>query len=125
MCGSRRRKTLHRGLPVCGGGGGAPIGYLAQHPLFEQLPNLRRDFSVPPLFDRSPRWLAENAVLGCAAVDMKWLYLGQVCSRPLLPCSPVNVAAPPATGRHGLSDARRHEHDFGGAAGWKSAVCPA
>ena len=86
---------------------------------------LQRDFSVPPLFDRSPRWLAENAVLGCAAVDMKWLYLGQVCSRPLLPCSPVNVAAPPATGRHGLSDARRHEHDFGGATGWKRAVHPA
>ena len=31
-----------------GGGGKVPIGYLAQHPLFEQLPNLRRDFSVPP-----------------------------------------------------------------------------
>ena len=26
-----------------------PIGYLAQHPLFEQIPRLRRDFTVPPL----------------------------------------------------------------------------
>ena len=37
-----------------GGGGGAaapsaPVGYLAQHNLFEQLPRLRRDFSVPAL----------------------------------------------------------------------------
>tara|TARA_B110001452_G_scaffold72825_1_gene58906 strand:- start:317 stop:997 length:681 start_codon:yes stop_codon:yes gene_type:complete len=38
---------------------------------------LQDDFSVPALFDRSPRFLAEHAVLGCAAVDMKWLYLGE------------------------------------------------
>lgn len=38
---------------------------------------LQDDFSVPALFDRSPRFLAEHAVLGCAAVDMKWLYIGE------------------------------------------------
>ena len=38
--------------PAHGGGepsAAARIGYLAQHPLFEQLPSLRRDFDVPPL----------------------------------------------------------------------------
>ena len=30
-----------------GGGGAAGVAYLAQHPLFEQLPRLRADFAVP------------------------------------------------------------------------------
>ena len=126
--GEALRKLQQREESSGGGGGGsgqAPLYLSAWEYVRGGSEALQADFSVPPLFDRSPSWLAQNAVLGNAAVDMKWLYLGQVCSRPLLPCSPVNVAAPPATGRHGLSDARRHEHDFGGAAGWKSAVHPA
>ena len=38
---------------------------------------LQRDFDVPAHFDRAPRWLAEHAVLGCAATDMRWLYIGE------------------------------------------------
>mmetsp|Transcript_19588 Transcript_19588/g.61144 ORF Transcript_19588/g.61144 Transcript_19588/m.61144 type:complete len:169 (+) Transcript_19588:1049-1555(+) len=34
---------------VTAGGGEARTGYLAQHPLFEQIPRLRRDFRVPEL----------------------------------------------------------------------------
>ena len=69
-----------------GGGGGSGGGGSHQPPLYLSAweyvrggsEALQADFSVPPLFDRSPTWLAENAVLGNAAVDMKWLYLGQV-----------------------------------------------
>lgn len=41
---------------------------------------LQADFTVPPCFDRAPRWLAEHAVLGSAAQDMRWLYIGEAGS---------------------------------------------
>lgn len=37
---------------------------------------LQEDFSVPRFFERAPRWLSSNVVLGNAATDMKWLYIG-------------------------------------------------
>jgi hypothetical protein len=38
---------------------------------------LQQDFAVPSHFDRSPAWLAEHAVFGNAAVDLRWLYIGE------------------------------------------------
>lgn len=38
---------------------------------------LQQDFVVPPHFDRAPAWLAEHAVFGNAAVDLRWLYIGE------------------------------------------------
>jgi len=38
---------------------------------------LERDVTVPSIFDRSPVWLAQHPVLGNAATDMKWLYIGE------------------------------------------------
>lgn len=37
---------------------------------------LQRDFEVPRFFERAPARLARSVVLGNAAVDMKWLYVG-------------------------------------------------
>jgi len=38
---------------------------------------LQEDFSVPSHFDRAPKWLAEHVVFGNAAVDLRWLYIGE------------------------------------------------
>jgi len=38
---------------------------------------LKEDFTVPTFFERSPAWLANHVVLGNAATDMQWLYLGE------------------------------------------------
>ena len=49
----QRTASAHTGAAGGGGGGGgggsggAGVAYLAQHPLFEQLPRLRADFAVP------------------------------------------------------------------------------
>jgi hypothetical protein len=37
---------------------------------------LQEDFEVPRFFERAPAWLTSNVVLGNAATDMKWLYIG-------------------------------------------------
>ena len=37
---------------------------------------LKQDFEVPTYFERAPPWLNEHPVLGNAAIDMKWLYIG-------------------------------------------------
>jgi hypothetical protein len=37
---------------------------------------LEADFEVPRYFARAPAWLHSNVVLGNAATDMKWLYIG-------------------------------------------------
>lgn len=76
--GEALRRLQQREESNGGGGGGQPPLYLSAWEYVRGGSEaLQADFSVPPLFDRSPTWLAENAVLGCAAVDMKWLYLGQ------------------------------------------------
>ena len=102
---------------------------------------LQADFAVPALFDRSPRWLAEHVLFGCASLDMKWLYLGEAGtgsapgskSRPARPVAaatrlqrgsfvPPGLEEPACDGIAGaearvlpsrLHDARRHEHDLG------------
>ena len=37
---------------------------------------LQEDFTVPRFFERAPAWLSSHVVLGNAATDMKWLYIG-------------------------------------------------
>lgn len=37
---------------------------------------LQEDFEVPRFFERAPAWLRAHVVLGNAATDMKWLYIG-------------------------------------------------
>ena len=37
---------------------------------------LAREFEVPRIFERAPSWLSNHVVLGNAATDMKWLYIG-------------------------------------------------
>ena len=44
----QRNSSAHSGAASgSGGGSAAGVAYLAQHPLFEQLPRLRADFAVP------------------------------------------------------------------------------
>ena len=45
---------------------------------------LMDDFKVPAIFDRAPPWLASHAVMGNAAVDMRWLY-GDAVLEPWTP----------------------------------------
>ncbi|EOD22482.1 hypothetical protein EMIHUDRAFT_240246 [Emiliania huxleyi CCMP1516] len=70
------------------GGGEARTGYLAQHPLFEQIPRLRRDFRVPELctagggsgtvtplhFDSYDNVVGYKRVVLFPAEQTKWLY---------------------------------------------------
>lgn len=42
---------------------------------------LQEEIGVPSFFDRAPSWLSAHAVLGCATLDMKWLYVGEAGSR--------------------------------------------
>lgn len=37
---------------------------------------LQEDFVVPKYFERAPHWLNTHPVMGNAATDMKWLYIG-------------------------------------------------
>lgn len=37
---------------------------------------LQEEFDVPRFFERAPSWLSSHVVLGNAATDMKWLYIG-------------------------------------------------
>jgi len=38
---------------------------------------LQEDFTVPSIFDKSPRCLTEQVVFGHSARDMKWIYIGE------------------------------------------------
>ena len=125
--GEALRKLQQREESSGGGGGGG--GGSGQAPLYLSAweyvrggsEALQADFSVPPLFDRSPSWLAQNAVLGNAAVDMKWLYLGQVRLRDRVRVrvrlTRIRSGSLPRPGGHGLRDARGHEHDLRVAVG--------
>ena len=73
----QQREESRGGAGGSGGGNEPPLYLSAWEYVRGGSEALQADFDVPPLFDRSPSWLAESAVLGSAAVDMKWLYLGQ------------------------------------------------
>ena len=123
--GEALRKLQQREESSGGGGGGgsgqAPLYFSAWEYVRGGSEALQADFSVPPLFDRSPSWLAQNAVLGNAAVDMKWLYLGQVGLRDRVRVrvrqTRIRSGSLPRPGGHGLGDARGHEHDLRVAVG--------
>lgn len=55
---------------------GAPVYLSAWDYVRGNSGSLQDDFTVPRFFERAPAWLANHVVLGNAATDMKWLYIG-------------------------------------------------
>ncbi|UPQ98513.1 JmjC domain-containing protein [Chloropicon primus] len=76
-CESREvETTVGEALRRIEAGSGEPF-YLSAWPYVRgNSGSLADDFVVPRYFERSPKWVSHNVVLGNAATDMKWLYIG-------------------------------------------------
>jgi len=71
-----RRTTVGKALEAVRRAGGRPVYLSAWDYVRGNSGALQADFDVPRYFERAPAWLRENVVLGNAATDMKWLYIG-------------------------------------------------